>query len=114
MPRYLLTIQQPDGPAPPPETLNRIMGEVNALTDELRKSGALVLNGGLRPPAEASVVRPGANGGQAVTDGPYTEAKEHIGGLIVVDAAGREEALEVARRAAKAITLPIELREFIG
>ena len=114
MPRYLLTIQQPDGPAPEPAVLDRIMRDVDALTDELRTAGALVLNGGLRPPAEASVVRPGANGSQAVTDGPYTEAKEHIGGLLVIDAAGRDEALQVARRAAKAITLPIELREFIG
>ena len=114
MPRYLLTIQQPDGPRPPAEKLDRIMRDVNALTGELRTSGALVLNGGLRPPEEASVVRPGPDGAGAVTDGPYTEAKEHIGGLLVIDAAGREQAVEVARRAAKAITLPIEVREFIG
>lgn len=113
MKQYLLSIYQPDGPPPPPEALERIMREVGALVGEARKAGALVLNGGLQPPTAAAVVRL-RHGGLVVTDGPYAEAKEHVGGFVVVKVADREGALEWARRFARVITLPIEVRPFQG
>jgi hypothetical protein len=111
MKRYLLSIMQPDGEKPEPEVLERVMREVRALIDEARAAEALVFNGGLEPPKAASVVR--FQGGEVlVSDGPYTEAKEHIGGLLILQAPDHDTALEWAGKAARAITLPIELRAF--
>jgi hypothetical protein len=111
MPQYLLNIVQPDGPAPPPEVLGPIMREVTALIGELKSSGAWVFNGGLHPASSSTVVR-WKDGDALVTDGPYAEAKEHVGGFVIVKADDLDGALAWARRLAKAITLPIEVRPF--
>ena len=121
MNQYLLSIYQPDGVAPPPDALARVMERVNAVIDEAKGSGAWVFNGGLQPPGAATVVQ--VRRGQPVaTDGPYAETKEHIGGFMIVRAADRGAALEWARKLARALTLeragdsvpglPIEVREF--
>ncbi len=121
MNQYLLSIYQPDGVAPPPDALTGVMVKVNALIDEAKAAGAWVFNGGLQPPGAATVVQ--IRGGQPiVTDGPYAETKEHIGGFMIVRAADRDAALEWARKLARALTLdspgdrvpglPIEVREF--
>jgi hypothetical protein len=109
--QYLLSIIQPDGPAPPPATLGPIMQAVGAVMKELKSSGAWVLNGGLLPASSATVVRL-KDGEILVTDGPYAEAKEHIGGFVVVNAKNLDVALAWAGKFAKAITLPIEVRPF--
>jgi hypothetical protein len=121
MTQYLLSIYQPDGEAPPPEALARVMRDVEAFLEEARSAGALVFNGGLHPPGAATVVRM-ERGDYVVTDGPYIEAKEHIGGFFVLEAEHLDAALAWARKAAKALTLdgtgnvfpglPIEVRPF--
>ena len=112
MKRYLLSIYQPDGGAPPPDVLDKVMGDVNALIDESKRAGAWVFNGGLHPPSTATVVR-AQDAGFLVTDGPYTEGKEHIGGLLIVQAPDLDEALGWARKLARAVTgLAIEVRPF--
>jgi hypothetical protein len=111
MKRYLLSVIQPDGDPPPPEILGPIMRNVRALNEEMESAGVLVFSGGLHPPAAATVVRPG-NGKVLVTDGPYIEAKEHIGGFTIIQAPDREVALEWAGKVARATTLPIEVRPF--
>lgn len=109
MTHYLLTIYQPDGEPPAPEILEPIMKNVAAFEEELRAAGAWVFNGGLHPPNTATVVR--ARGDDVlVTDGPYLEGKEHVGGFTVIQAADLDEALEWGRKAASAITLPVEVR----
>jgi hypothetical protein len=112
MPQYLLSIYQPDGPTPPREFLEKVMRDVDALNRDLRAAGAWVFTGGLHPPATATVVR--AQGGEVlVTDGPYIEGKEHVGGFWVIQAADLDAALEWARRAARVlVSLPIEVRPF--
>lgn len=113
MKRYLLSIYQPDGPTPPPEELTRIMGELDRLNAEMREAGAWVFADGLHDPTTATVVR--HREGQALTsDGPYTEGKEHLGGITIIDAADLDEALAWADRLAAATTLPIEVRPFQG
>ena len=114
MTQYLLTIYQPDGGTPPPEVLAKIMRDVNAVVDEARASGAWVFNGGLHPPETATVVRPQAGGDLLVTDGPYIEGKEHVGGFVIVRAPDLDGALDWARRLARAVPLPIEVRPFQG
>jgi len=111
MKHYLLNIIQPDGPPPATVALDTIMRDVGVLMQELKASGAWVFNGGLHPPSTATVVR--WKDGQALTtDGPYAEGKEHVGGFVVVRTEDLDGALEWARRFARAITLPIEVRPF--
>jgi hypothetical protein len=108
MKRYLLSVYQPDGPAPP-ELLAQVMRDVEAWRRELRAAGAWVFSGGLHPPDTATVVRV-RDGETLVTDGPYVEGKEHIGGFTIIQAADLDAALEWSRKAAEATTLPVEVR----
>src|SRR5882757_7919399 len=109
MTQYLLSIYQPDGTPPPPEVLEPIMRDLATLNAELRAAGAWVFTGGLHPPSTATVVR--AKDGEALlTDGPYVEGKEHIGGFTVIEAPDLDAALDWGRRFAQATTLPIEVR----
>ena len=113
MRQYLLTIYQPDGPPPAPEILEHVMAEIEAIRSELKARGAWVFGDGLHAPSTATVLR--AQGERIVTtDGPFTEGKEHIGGLAIIRAEDLDEALEWGRRYAKATTLPIEVRPFQG
>ncbi|WP_419998742.1 YciI family protein [Streptomyces boninensis] len=109
MKQYMLSIIQPDGPAPPPETLDPIMKKLDALNTEIREAGAWVFAGGLFPPDTATVVRV-KDAEVLTTDGPYAEGKEHIGGFTVIQAEDLDAALEWARKYAEVITLPIEVR----
>ncbi|GAA1741091.1 YciI family protein [Luedemannella helvata] len=111
MPQYLLSIYQPDGPPPGPEVLGPIMDKLNALNDEMRAAGAWVFAAGLFPADTATVVRH-ADGRTLVTDGPYVEGKEHLGGLTIVAAEDLDAALGWATRLAEITTLPIEVRPF--
>ncbi len=113
MKQYLLSIYQPDGPPPAPELLEKVMSEIETIRSELRARGAWVFGDGLHAPSAATVLR--SQGDRIVTiDGPFTEGKEHIGGLVIIRAADLDEALAWGRRYAKATTLPIEVRPFQG
>jgi hypothetical protein len=109
MKRYLISIIQPDGEPPPPAELNEIMRQVNALQNEMKEAGVWVFAAGLESPEAATVLR--ANGSQVLmTDGPYLEGKEHIGGFTIIEVADLDAALEWGRKVARIITLPIEIR----
>ena len=110
---YLLNIIQPQGETPAPDDLVAIMQNVGVVADELKAAGAWVFAGGLQPAASASVVRV-KSGKAVITDGPFAETKEYIGGLNIIDAPDRDTALEWGRRLAEATTLPIEVRSFQG
>jgi hypothetical protein len=113
MQTYLLTIYQPDEGTPPPDVLERVMREIGALNREIKAAGGWVFAGGLHPPSTATVVR--ARGGESLmTDGPYVEGKEHVGGFTIVKAPDLDVALAWARRLAEITTLPIEVRPFQG
>jgi hypothetical protein len=113
MSRYLLSIYQPDGPIPEPEILDKVMADLDVLNQEMRDAGAWVFTGGLHPASTATVVRV-RDGEVLTTDGPFTEAKEHVGGLWVIEAPDLDVALEWGHKAAQATTLPIEVRPFAG
>ncbi|MGP4016022.1 YciI family protein [Saccharopolyspora sp. 5N708] len=113
MRQYLLSIYQPDGPVPPPEVLEPIVRDLQALNAEMQAAGAWVFAGGLHPPSTATVLR--AQGEEVlVTDGPFTEGKEHLGGFTVIQAPDLDAALEWSRKLARATTLPIEVRPLQG
>jgi hypothetical protein len=112
MKQYLLTVYQPDGDPPPPEVLEPIMRDVNALNQEMKAAGVWVFAGGLHPASTSTVVRV-RDGNMLTTDGPYVEGKEHVGGLSIIKAPDLDAALEWARKFARAIhPLPIEVRPF--
>ena len=113
MKHYLFTIMQPDGDPPPPEVLDPIMRDVEAFNDELRAAGAWVFANGLHAPSTATVLRQ-QNGQVLMTDGPYAEGKEHVGGLCIIKAPDLDAALDWARKLASVLPLPIEVRPFLG
>ncbi|PSK88743.1 hypothetical protein CLV63_12929 [Murinocardiopsis flavida] len=109
MQQYLLSIYQPDGPAPSADFLAPIMRDIEAVNTELREAGAWVFAGGLFPPSTATVLT-AKDGEVLTTDGPFVEGKEHIGGFTVIRAADLDAALAWGRKLARATTLPIEVR----
>jgi hypothetical protein len=108
MAQYLLSVYQPDGEAPP-GILEPIMRDLQALSEQMRAAGAWVFSAGLLPASSATVVRH-RDGDTLLTDGPYTEGKEHLGGFTIIEAADLDEALFWAGKLAAATTLPIEVR----
>jgi hypothetical protein len=113
MTMYLLSIYQPDGDPPPPDVLARVMADIDVINRELRATGSWVFAGGLHPPTTATVVRV-RDGDVLMTDGPFVEGKEHIGGFTIIKAPDLDAALEWGRRLATATTLPVEVRPFQG
>ena len=112
MKKYLLTIYQPDGPPPPPEMLDPIMRDIHALNEEMKAAGAWVFAGGLHAASTATVVQ-ARDGDVLMTDGPYAEGKEHIGGVSIIQARDLDAALHWARKLARAlVVLPVEVRPF--
>lgn len=121
MPQYLLSVYQPEGTPPEPETLAGIMDNVAKLEKEMKDAGVWVFSGGLEAPSTATVLRASGeilpNGTLSsdevlLTDGPFIEAKEYLGGLTIIEAADLDEALRWGRRTATTIGLPIEVRPF--
>ena len=114
MKRYLLSIYQPDGDPPPAEVLEPVMRDLEALEQELKAAGAWVFSGGLHPPSTATVLRH-ADGDVLMTDGPYAEGKEHLGGFTIIEAPDLDAALAWGRKLARAVALlPVEVRPFQG
>jgi hypothetical protein len=113
MKHYLLSIYQPGFEPPPAGALEAIMRDVDAVRDEMRAAGAWVFAGGLHEPSTATVIDPRRDG-MPMTDGPYVEGKEHIGGLTIIRASNLDEALGWGQKLARATTLPVEVRPFQG
>ncbi|MGW5189583.1 YciI family protein [Kribbella sp. NPDC004138] len=112
MNQYLLSIYQPDGPAPAPEVLEPILRDLQALNEEMQAAGVWVFAAGLHPPETATVLK--ASGDDVlITDGPFTEGKEHLGGFTVIQVEDLDAALHWARRLAEVLrNLSVEVRPF--
>jgi hypothetical protein len=111
MAQYLLSLMQPDGDVPPPEVLDPIMRELGDWNTRMREAGVWVFNGGLFPPHTATVLRPKEDD-VLVTDGPYVEAREHLGGFVIVDVDDLDAALQWGSDFARITGLPVEVRPF--
>jgi hypothetical protein len=111
---YMLSVQMVDGAPPrPADEQQQAYDDVDKVNAELQDAGAWVFAGGLQPASTATVVR--ADGAKTlVTDGPFTEAKEHIGGFWIIDVADLDAALEWAAKATRACREPVEVRPFQG
>ena len=111
MGQYLVAIHHPDNydASSEDEAMHR---DIDVLNEEMIAAGARIFAGGLRQASLAKSLRAQAGGKVLVTDGPYTEAKEHIGGFWVLEAASLDEALAWGRKAAIACRAPVEVRPF--
>jgi hypothetical protein len=111
MTQYLVAIHLPDDfdPSSEDEATQR---DITALNVEMKAAGIVTFVGGLAPVGEAISVRVKSDGQVLVTDGPYMETKEHIGGFWVLDVPSMDEALAWGRKAAIACRAPVEVRPF--
>ena len=110
--RYLVAIHHPDNYDPSLEG-EEMMRDIDLLNEEMEAAGVRVFAGGLQPAANAKSLRAQPNGAVLITDGPYLEAKEHVGGFWLLEAANLDEALKWGRKAVIACRTPVEVREFL-
>jgi len=112
MPQYLIANYLPDNFDPSTVT-EAMMEEIHALNREMIAAGVRKFACGISPVGNAKTVRKQADGSVIVTDGPFTETKEHMGGFWILEAANMDEALTWARRAAILCDAPGEVRELL-
>jgi hypothetical protein len=111
--QYLLSVcYSADASPPQPAALKKIMSDVIALQREMQSAGVWVFSGGLHASDSATVLRH-ENGDVVMTDGPFIESKEQIGGITIVRVPDLDAALLWARKLASATTTPIEVRPFM-
>ncbi|MGH8674901.1 MAG: YciI family protein [Burkholderiales bacterium] len=112
MPQYLVAIHHPDDydPSLEGESMHR---DISALNKEMIAAGVRIFACGLSSATHAKVLRAQPDGKVLITDGPYLETKEHIGGLWILETANLDEALAWARKGAKACRNSMEVREIL-
>lgn len=114
MTHYLLSvIHEPGLPHLTQDEIQQSFADTGVFNDEIKASGHWVFAGGLEHPSTATQVD-NSNGKNIVTDGPYLEAKEHLGGFWVIEAADLDEALAIAARGSLACRNVVEVRPFQG
>lgn len=112
MAQYLVAIHHPDDYDPFLAEDKAMERDIDVLNDEMKAAGVRIFVGGLRPAGSAKSLRAQPDGGVLVTDGPYLETREHVGGFWVLETANLEEALAWGRKAAIACRAPVEVRPF--
>jgi hypothetical protein len=93
------------------EEMQRIFDAVDRFNDEIKEAGHWVFAGGLKPIEDSTVVD-GRGDQPVVTDGPFAESKEYLGGFWIIEAADLDEALALAARGSKACAGRVEVRPF--
>jgi len=113
MPQYLVAIHHPDGydGSLEGEAMER---DIDVLNEQMIAGSVRIFAGGLSAASNAKSLRAQPNGKVLVTDGPYLETKEHIGGFWILEAANLDEALAWGRKAVVACRAPVEVREFLS
>nr|WP_309227257.1 YciI family protein [Micromonospora thermarum] len=116
VPRYLLSVYGPAEPTefgayPSQEAMLQAFADTRAFNERLQRDGHLVFADGLEPATTATTVD-GQGEKTALTDGPYLETKEHLGGFWVIEAADLDVALALAAEGSKACRGTVEVRPF--
>lgn len=109
--KYLVAIHHPDDYDPSTES-EAMIRDIDALNEEMEAAGARRFAGGLHSAKQAKSLRAQPDGNVFITDGPYLETKEHIGGFWILDAPDMDAALEWGRKAVAACRAPVEVRQF--
>ena len=115
MPQYMLSVWH-DGDYVVDfsgDDVQRVVAQVDELNASMQRAGAWVFGAGLHPASSATVVR-AADGRVSMTDGPFAESKEQMGGFWIIEAADLDAALDWAGKAAAACELPVEVRPTEG
>ena len=112
MPQYIVANYLPDNFDPSTVT-EAMMEEIHALNHEMIAAGVRKFACGISSAANAKTVRKQSDGKVLVTDGPYIETKEHMGGFWILEAADLDEALAWAKKAAITCDVPGEVRELL-
>ena len=116
MAKYLLSTHTIEGESQGPmsdEEMQGMMKRTGELDEEMKSAAALVAWGCLHGPETATVVTV-SDGEALTTDGPFAEAKEHLGGFYILEAADLDGALEWGKKTSASIGRPIEVRPFAG
>ncbi len=113
MAQYLVAIHHPDGYDPAVSEDEAMERDIDVLNGEMIAAGVRLFAGGLSPARKARSLRAQPKGEVLITDGPYLETKEHIGGFWILEAASLDEALEWGRKAVIACRAPVEVRAFL-
>jgi hypothetical protein len=111
MTQYLVAIHHPDDYDPSKEG-EAMARDIDVLNEEMVVAGVRIFVGGLTAASDARSLRAQPDGKVLVTDGPYLETKEHIGGFWVLEAANLDEALAWGRKAVIACRTPVEVHPF--
>src|SRR5215813_13248850 len=112
MPQYLVASYLPND-FDPSSVTEAMIEEIHALNREMIAAGVRKFACGISPASSAKTVRKQADGRVLVTDGPYTETKEHMGGFWILEAANMNEAIAWAKKAAIACEVAGEVRELL-
>ena len=112
MPQYLVAIQHPNNYDSSLES-DAMIRDIGALNKEMDAAGARFFAGGLESTSHAKSLRKQTDGKVSITDGPYLEAKEYIGGFWILQCADMDEALAWGRKAVVACRVPVEVRAFL-
>ncbi len=111
MTQYLVAIHHPDDFDPSSESEATVRA-IDVLNEEMAAAGVVVFVGGLTSVSDARSLRAQPGGKVLITDGPYLETKEHVGGFWVLECATLDDALAWGRKAAVACRAPVEVRPF--
>jgi hypothetical protein len=110
MPQFLVAIHHPDNYVPSLED-EAMIRDISALNKEMIAAGVRLFAGGLSSARSAKSLRAHPDGGVLITDGPYLETKEHIGGFWILECADMDEAVAWARKGVSATRGQVEVRE---
>ena len=110
--KFIVAIHHPDDYNPAVAEDKAMHNDIDALNEEMVAAGVRLFVGGLHSALNAKSLRASSEGKVLITDGPYLETKEHIGGFWVLETASMEEALEWGRKAVLACRAPVEVRQF--
>lgn len=114
MTQYLLSVPgSVDDPTPSDDVVQQMYADVEQFNVKVREAGKWVFAGGLEPITTATTVD-ATGASPTVTDGPYSEAKEFLGGFWVIEADDLDEALQWAKEGSAACGGPVEVRPFAG
>jgi hypothetical protein len=113
MPQYLLSVHDsPDIAQLSEDDMQKAFRQIDRFNEEVKAAGAWVFAGGLHPPEIATVVDGRDVANVVITDGPFAETKEHLGGFWIIEAPDLDAALDWAAKGSAACMGPVEVRPF--